>query len=203
VCRCDRPCPSLPRRARQPGPRRTAPCPIAPFAWKGNVMAAPNIGHSIIRVVNFFVVVLVALILLNLLAQPITNAIPSAGQNVSAIIGGLWQGVKNITPNLANAAAGNNAAVAPTNTVVAPTAATVMITDSAFPPSLVVAAGATITVVNQGLLAHTVTVTANGRSFSSGSIPSRQSREITAPNSQGMYTYYVDTPSSAGTLTVS
>jgi hypothetical protein len=77
----------------------TAHCRLAPLAWKGNVMAAPNIGHSVIRVVNFFVVVILILILLNLLGQPISSAIPSAAQNVRDMIGGLWEGVKNIVPN--------------------------------------------------------------------------------------------------------
>ena len=62
-------------------------------------MAAPNIGHSVIRVVNFFVVVILILILLNLLGQPISNAIPSAAQNVRDMISGLWEGVKNIVPD--------------------------------------------------------------------------------------------------------
>jgi hypothetical protein len=62
-------------------------------------MAAPNIGHSVIRVVNFFVVLILILILLNLLGQPISSAIPSAADNLRDMIGGLWQGVKNVVPN--------------------------------------------------------------------------------------------------------
>jgi hypothetical protein len=62
-------------------------------------MAAPNIGHSVIRVVNFFVVVILILILLNLLGHPISNAIPSAAQNVRDMISGLWEGVKDIVPD--------------------------------------------------------------------------------------------------------
>ncbi|HET9118873.1 MAG TPA: hypothetical protein VFN75_12480 [Pseudonocardiaceae bacterium] len=49
-------------------------------------MAAPNIGHSILRVVNFFVVIILVLILLNLLGAPISNALPSAAQNFSNMI---------------------------------------------------------------------------------------------------------------------
>jgi hypothetical protein len=64
-----------------------------------NVMAAPNIGHSVIRIVNIFVVVILILILLNLLGQPISNAIPSAAQNTRDIIDGLWNGIKDIVPN--------------------------------------------------------------------------------------------------------
>jgi hypothetical protein len=62
---------------------------------EGNVMAAPNIGHSVIRIVNFFVI----LILLNLLGQPIANAIPSAAQNVRDVLAELWNGIKDLVPN--------------------------------------------------------------------------------------------------------
>ncbi|MGH3840013.1 MAG: cupredoxin domain-containing protein [Pseudonocardiaceae bacterium] len=159
---------------------------------------------------NFFVVVLVALLLLNLFSLPIASAIPNAGQNVSAIISGLVQGLKNITSSLANAAAGNNAALATPNAVAATPPVT--ITDSAGPLlPLTVAPGATITVSNQGSSQHTVTVTdVNGTSFGSvvipGSIPGGpvQSRVLTAPTSRGMYYYSVNTsPASTGTLTVS
>lgn len=62
-------------------------------------MAAPHIGHSVIRVVNFFVVVILILILLNLLGGPISYAIPSAAENLRAMLNGLWQGAKNIVPD--------------------------------------------------------------------------------------------------------
>jgi hypothetical protein len=62
-------------------------------------MAAPNIGHSVIRVVNFFVVIILILILLNLLGPPISDAIPSAAQNTRDMLVGLWNGVKDIVPN--------------------------------------------------------------------------------------------------------
>jgi hypothetical protein len=62
-------------------------------------MAAPNIGHSIVRVVNFFVVVILVLILLNLLGAPISNALPSAAQNFSNMLYALWDGVKGLVPN--------------------------------------------------------------------------------------------------------
>ena len=62
-------------------------------------MAAPNIGHSVIRVVNFFVVVILVLILLNLLGPPISDAIPSAAQNTRDMLAGLWSGVKDLVPN--------------------------------------------------------------------------------------------------------
>ncbi len=65
---------------------------------EGNVMAAPNIGHSVIRIVNVFVVVILILILLNLLGQPIANAIPSAAQNVRDVLAGLWAGIKDLVP---------------------------------------------------------------------------------------------------------
>jgi hypothetical protein len=64
-----------------------------------NVMAAPNIGHSVIRIVNVFVVVILILILLNLLGQPISNAIPSAGQNVRDLLAALWNSIKDLVPN--------------------------------------------------------------------------------------------------------
>jgi len=66
---------------------------------EGNVMAAPNIGHSVIRIVNVFVVVILILFLLNLLGQPISNAIPSAAQNTRDLLAGLWNGVKDLVPN--------------------------------------------------------------------------------------------------------
>lgn len=62
-------------------------------------MAAPNIGHSVIRVVNFFVVIILVLILLNLLGQPIANALPSAAQNFTDMLYALWNGVKSLVPN--------------------------------------------------------------------------------------------------------
>jgi hypothetical protein len=62
-------------------------------------MAAPNIGHSIVRVVNFFVVVILVLILLNLLGAPISRALPSAAQNFSDMLYALWDGVKGLVPN--------------------------------------------------------------------------------------------------------
>ena len=77
----------------------TAHCRLAPLAWKGNVMAAPNIGHSVIRIVNIFVVVILILILLNLLGHPISNAIPSAAQNVRDMLAALWNGIKDLIPN--------------------------------------------------------------------------------------------------------
>jgi hypothetical protein len=61
-------------------------------------MAAPNIGHSVIRVVNFFVVVILILILLNLLGPPISDAIPSAAQNTRDMLAGLWNGIKDLVP---------------------------------------------------------------------------------------------------------
>jgi hypothetical protein len=61
-------------------------------------MAAPNIGHSVIRVVNFFVVVILILILLNLLGPPISDAIPSAAQNTRDMLAGLWTGIKDLVP---------------------------------------------------------------------------------------------------------
>ncbi|MCA1836077.1 MAG: hypothetical protein LC721_07045 [Actinobacteria bacterium] len=61
-------------------------------------MAAPNIGHSVIRVVNFFVVVILILILLNLLGPPISDAIPSAAQNARDMLAGLWTGIKDLVP---------------------------------------------------------------------------------------------------------
>jgi hypothetical protein len=64
-----------------------------------NVMAAPNIGHSVIRIVNVFVIVILILILLNLLGQPISNAIPSAAQNVRDILAESWNGIKDLIPN--------------------------------------------------------------------------------------------------------
>ena len=64
---------------------------------EGNVMAAPNIGHSVIRIVNVFVILI--LILLNLLGQPIANAIPSAAQNVRDVLSELWNGIKDLVPN--------------------------------------------------------------------------------------------------------
>ena len=66
---------------------------------KGNVMAAPNIGHLVIRIVNVFVIVILILILLNLLGQPIANAIPSAAQNVRDLLTELWNGIKDLVPN--------------------------------------------------------------------------------------------------------
>jgi len=77
----------------------TAHCRLAPLAWKGNVMAAPNIGHSVIRIVNIFVVVILILILLNLLGHPISNAIPSAAQNVRDMLAALWNGIKDLVPH--------------------------------------------------------------------------------------------------------
>jgi F0F1-type ATP synthase membrane subunit b/b' len=65
---------------------------------EGNVMAAPNIGHSVIRIVNVFVVVILILILLNLLGQPISNAIPSAAQNVRDMLAALRKGIKDLVP---------------------------------------------------------------------------------------------------------
>ena len=62
-------------------------------------MAAPNIGHSVIRVINFFVVIILILILLNLLGPPISDAIPSAAQNTRDMLVGLWNGIKDIVPN--------------------------------------------------------------------------------------------------------
>jgi hypothetical protein len=62
-------------------------------------MAAPNIGHSVIRIVNVFVVVILILILLNLLGQPISSALPSAAQNTRDMLSGLWNGVKDLIPN--------------------------------------------------------------------------------------------------------
>jgi hypothetical protein len=64
-----------------------------------NVMAAPNIGHSVIRIVNVFVVVILILILLNVLGRPISNAIPSAAQNVRDMLAGLWNGIKDLVPH--------------------------------------------------------------------------------------------------------
>jgi hypothetical protein len=66
---------------------------------EGNVMAAPNIGHSVIRIVNVFVIVILILILLNLLGQPIANAIPNAAQNVRDVLAELWNGIKDLIPN--------------------------------------------------------------------------------------------------------
>jgi hypothetical protein len=62
-------------------------------------MAAPNIGHSVIRIVNVFVVVILILILLNLLGQPIANAIPSAAQNTRDVLAELWNGIKDLVPH--------------------------------------------------------------------------------------------------------
>jgi hypothetical protein len=64
-----------------------------------NVMAAPNIGHSVIRIVNIFVVIILILILLNLLGQPISNAIPSAAQSARDMLAALRNGTKDLVPN--------------------------------------------------------------------------------------------------------
>jgi hypothetical protein len=62
-------------------------------------MAAPHIGHSIIRVLNFFVVVIVVLLLLHLLGRPIATALPGAAQSLGDMLRGLWEGIKNIVPD--------------------------------------------------------------------------------------------------------
>jgi hypothetical protein len=72
-------------------------CRLAPLAWKGNMMW--HIAHSVIRVLNFFVIVIVILILLNLLGNPISNAIPSAAQAVGDMLAALWSGIKYFIPN--------------------------------------------------------------------------------------------------------
>ena len=59
-------------------------------------------GHSAIRIVNVFVVVILILILLNLLGQPISNAIPSAAQNTRDMLAGLWNGIKDLVPHNGN-----------------------------------------------------------------------------------------------------
>lgn len=62
-------------------------------------MAAPNIGHSIARVVNVFVVIIVVVILLNLLGHPISQALPSAAQNFTDMLYALWDGIKGLVPH--------------------------------------------------------------------------------------------------------
>jgi hypothetical protein len=57
-------------------------------------------GHSVIRIVNVFVIVILILILLNLLGQPISNAIPSAAQNARDMLTGLWNGIKDLVPTI-------------------------------------------------------------------------------------------------------
>jgi hypothetical protein len=49
-------------------------------------------------VLNFFVVVILILILLNLLGQPISDALPSAAQNLREMLRGLWEGIKGVIP---------------------------------------------------------------------------------------------------------
>jgi hypothetical protein len=77
----------------------TCALPGRTTGMKGNMMAAPNIGHSVIRIVNVFVIVILILILLNLLGQPISNAIPSAAQNTRDMLTELWNGIKDLVPN--------------------------------------------------------------------------------------------------------
>ncbi|MDQ3763793.1 MAG: hypothetical protein M3460_19910 [Actinomycetota bacterium] len=62
-------------------------------------MAAPNIGHSILRVLNFFVVVILVLLLLNLLGEPIADAIPNAAQAVADVARSIWNGVQGLVPD--------------------------------------------------------------------------------------------------------
>jgi hypothetical protein len=45
------------------------------------------------------VVVILILILLNLLGQPIANAIPSAAQNTRDVLAELWNGIKDLVPH--------------------------------------------------------------------------------------------------------
>ena len=61
--------------------------------------AAPNIGHPVIRIVNIFVVVILILILLNVLGQPVSSAIPSTAQNVRDMLAALRNGIRDLVPN--------------------------------------------------------------------------------------------------------
>lgn len=78
--------------------------------------------------------------------------------------------------------------------------ATLAVTGFAFPPSLSVAAGASIEVTNADSADHTVT--ADDGSFSVG-LPAKGSATLTAPAEAGSYPYHCNVhPSMTGTLVV-
>ncbi|MGH3549308.1 MAG: hypothetical protein ACRDQU_14595 [Pseudonocardiaceae bacterium] len=62
-------------------------------------MAAPNMGHSVIRVVNFFVVVILIIVLLNLVGPLIANSAPHAIDNAGQALRGIWRGLQGLVPD--------------------------------------------------------------------------------------------------------
>jgi hypothetical protein len=62
-------------------------------------MAAPNVGHSVIRVVNFFVVVILIIILLNLVGPFIANSAPQAIDKAGQALSGIWGGLQGLVPH--------------------------------------------------------------------------------------------------------
>jgi len=99
-------------------------------------------------------------------------------------------------------AAGSGGASGGGPVAVSQPADTIVIRDFAFLPSaLTVAPGTTIRVSNQDRAPHTVT--ANDRSFDSGTIAGGQRGEITAPRAPGTYPYICTLhPEMTGTLIV-
>jgi hypothetical protein len=62
-------------------------------------MAAPNVGHSVIRVVNFFVVLILIIVLLNLVGPFIAHSAPQALDRAGEALNGIWNGIQGIVPN--------------------------------------------------------------------------------------------------------
>jgi hypothetical protein len=62
-------------------------------------MAAPNVGHSVLRVVNFFVVIILIIVLLNLVGPFIAHSAPAALDKAGEALSGIWSGIQNLVPS--------------------------------------------------------------------------------------------------------